>query len=370
MRIPPVSPGLERAAGWAWRLLVCAAAVGATLFLLWYLKVIVLPAIIALTIAPALTPLAGRLRRLGLKRAAPGLALSVGIIVVAGLVSLITVSVAQEYDELAASVRQGLDDVTEWLEGPPLNLSLEGDRSLAQSIRDSWDQTSGYLVSGFRSGIAMVTGLVLCDCAALFHPSRRPRLVARHRGPRASGVKGERRPRGQRAWEVLGGYVRGTALIAAIDATLIGLGLWILGVPLVFALSVLIFLGAFIPSVGATLSGIVAVLVALADGGVTTALIALGIVLGVQVLEGNFLQPIIRPGRSSSSGNHLACRGRRQRPLRHCRCLPCRPDHCRSDCCPFIAQDRRTQSRHPWIDWPQGRAVTGAVVSALRCPTA
>ncbi len=294
MRIPPVSPGLERAAGWAWRLLVCAAAVGATLFLLWYLKVIVLPAIIALTIAPALTPLAGRLRRLGLKRAAPGLALSVGIIVVAGLVSLITVSVAQEYDELAASVRQGLDDVTEWLEGPPLNLSLEGDRSLAQSIRDSWDQTSGYLVSGFRSGIAMVTGLVLA-IALLYFILRDGRALWRGivaLAPPESRASVDHA--GQRAWEVLGGYVRGTALIAAIDATLIGLGLWILGVPLVFALSVLIFLGAFIPFVGATLSGIVAVLVALADGGVTTALIALGIVLGVQVLEGNFLQPIIQ----------------------------------------------------------------------------
>jgi putative heme transporter len=99
---------------------------------------------------------------------------------------------------------------------------------------------------------------------------------------------------GRRAWDVLGGYVRGTALIAAIDATLIGLGLWLLGVPLVFALTVLIFLGAFVPFVGATLSGLVAVLVALADGGLMTALIALAIVLGVQFLEGNFLQPIIQ----------------------------------------------------------------------------
>ena len=294
MRIPPVSPGLDRAAGWAWRLLVCAAAVGATLFLLWYLKVIVLPAIIALTIAPALTPLADRLRRLGLKRAAPGLALSVGIIVVVGLVSLVTVSVAREYDELAASVHQGLDDVTDWLEGPPLNLALEDDQSLGQSIRDSWDQTSGYLLSGVRSGISVITGLVLA-IALLYFILRDGRGLWRSivalapPGSRAS-VDGA----GRRAWEVLGGYVRGTAFIAAIDATLIGLGLWILGVPLVFGLSVLIFLGSFIPFVGATISGSIAVLVALADGGVTTALIAVGIVLGVQFLEGNFLQPIIQ----------------------------------------------------------------------------
>jgi predicted PurR-regulated permease PerM len=285
---------LDRAAGWAWRLLVCAAAAGVILFLLWYLKVIVLPAIIALTIAPALTPLADRVRRLGLKRGAPGIALGIGILVVAGLVSLVTVSVAREYDELAVTVRQGLNDVTDWLEGPPLNLSLEGDRSLGQSIRDSWDQTSGYLVSGVRSGLSVITGLVLA-VALLYFILRDGRAL--WRGIVALVPPGSRASvdsAGQRAWEVLGGYVRGTALIAAIDATLIGLGLWILGVPLVFALSVLIFLGAFIPFVGATISGIVAVLVALADGGVTTALIALAIVLGVQFLEGNFLQPIIQ----------------------------------------------------------------------------
>jgi putative heme transporter len=99
---------------------------------------------------------------------------------------------------------------------------------------------------------------------------------------------------GQRAWAVLGGFVRGTVLIAAIDAVLIGIGLWILGVPLAFALSVLIFLGAFVPFVGATITGLIAVLVAFADGGLTIALIALGIVFGVQFIEGNFLQPIIQ----------------------------------------------------------------------------
>ena len=83
---------------------------------------------------------------------------------------------------------------------------------------------------------------------------------------------------GRRAWAVLGGYVRGTAMIAAIDATLIGVGLWILDVPLAFALAVLVFLGAFIPFVGAFMSGLVAVLVAFADGGWTIALIVLGII--------------------------------------------------------------------------------------------
>ena len=294
MRIPTVPPALDRAAGWSWRLLACGGAVGVVLVLLWYLQVIVLPAIVALTIAPALTPLADGLRKRGLGRAAPALALAVGLLVVAGLVSLVTVSVAQEYDELADAVRQGLDDLVDWLEGPPLNLALEGDQDLGDAIGGAWDEASGYLVSGVRSGISVITGIVLA-VALLYFVLRDGRdMWQRILGRFSPASRANVDEAGRRAWAALGGYIRGSALIATVDATLIGLGLWILGVPLVFALAVLIFLGSFIPFVGATISGMVAVLVALADGGATIALIALGIVLGVQFLEGNFLQPIIQ----------------------------------------------------------------------------
>jgi predicted PurR-regulated permease PerM len=275
-------------------LLVCVAAVGAVLALFWYLQVIVLPAIIALTVAPALTPLDDRLRRLGLGRAAPGLTLLVGILVVLGLVSLVTAAVAEEYDSLSDAFREGVDDLTEWLEGPPLNLSLNDDRSLGDSLRDAWAESSDYLVSGVRSGLELITGLVLA-VALLYFILRDGqalwRRVLRLFSP-ASRASVDRA--GRRAWDTLSGYIRGAALIALIDATLIGLGLWILGVPLAFALAVLIFLGAFVPFVGATVTGLVAVLVAFADGGMTMALIALGIVVGVQFVEGNFLQPIIQ----------------------------------------------------------------------------
>jgi predicted PurR-regulated permease PerM len=290
--VPTVPIGLDRAAGWAWRLLVCALAVGALVALLWYLRVIVLPVIVALTIAPALLPLADRLRAAGLGRAAPGTALLLGVVLIAGLVAIVTASIVQEYDELGASVRAGLDDLTDRLEGDPLNVSL--DRDLDTSVRSAWRRSSSYLVSGARSGLAVLTGLVLV-VALLYFILRDGRalwlrIVAQL--PEAERARVDRA--GEHAWRVLAGYVRGTALIAAIDATLIGIGLWILGVPLAFALAVIIFLGAFIPFVGATLSGLIAVLVALADGGPLIALIALGIVLGVQFLEGNFLQPIIQ----------------------------------------------------------------------------
>jgi putative heme transporter len=291
-RVPIVPLGLDRAAGWAWRLLVCTAAVVAVIALLWYLRVIVLPAIVALTIAPALAPLEARLRRAGLGRSAAAGALVIGLVVVAGLVAIVTASVVQEYDELVASVRQGLDDLTEWLEGDPLNVSF--DRDLDSSVREAWQEASTYLVSGARSGVAVLTGIVLV-VALLYFILRDGQALWRRIVERLpEGERPRFRRAGEEAWRVLGGYVRGTATIAAIDATLIGIGLWILGVPLAFALAVIIFLGAFIPFVGATLSGLIAVLVALADGGPVIALIALGIVLGVQFLEGNFLQPVIQ----------------------------------------------------------------------------
>ena len=294
MPIPPVPTGLERAAGWSWRLLVCAAAAFAVLALLAYLDVIVLPALVAITIAPALTPLARVLRARGFGRAAPAIALVTGLLVLAALVTIVTASISASYEDLQASARQGYEDVLERLEEPPFNLSLEQQRDVGASLQRAWRGGATYVVSGARSTASVVAGLLLA-VILLFFILRDGRAfwdgIVR-RFPAASRASVDRA--GERAWYVLGGFVRGTALIAAIDATLIGIGLWILGVPLVFALAVLIFLGSFIPFVGATITGLVAVLVALADGGLTTALLALAIVLGVQFLEGNFLQPVIQ----------------------------------------------------------------------------
>ena len=271
--LPPVPASVERAAAWSWRVLVCAAAGLAVLALLWYLRVIVVPIMVALTIAPTLAPLAEWLRQRRLERPAPTLALLAGLAVVAALIAIVTSSVLAQYDELVDSVSEAVDSIVDRLEDEPFNLSLDRTEDVRSSLADSWRDASGYAASGVQAGIGLVTGLVLAvamlyfilrDGAAFwawilrrFAPETRP-LIDRA---------------GRRAWAVLGGFVRGTALIAAIDATLIGIGLWLLGVPLAFAL---------------------AVLVAFADGGWEIGLAALAVVVAVQFLEGNFLQPIIQ----------------------------------------------------------------------------
>jgi putative heme transporter len=292
--LPPVPPNLVRAADWSWRLLLCAAALLSVLTVLWYLRVIVLPIMLALTIAPALAPVAERLRSVRLERPAAALALLTGLAVVAGLIAIVTTSVLAQYNELADSVSRAVDDITDRLEGEPFNLSLERTEDLQSSLADSWREASGYAASGLQAGVGLLTGLVLA-IAVLYFVLRDGAAfwawILRRFAP-------ENRPvidrAGRHAWAVLGGFVRGTSLIAAIDASLIGIGLWLLGVPLAFALAVLVFLGAFVPFVGAFVSGLVAVLVAFADEGWEIGLAALAVVLAVQFIEGNFLQPIIQ----------------------------------------------------------------------------
>ena len=97
----------------------------------------------------------------------------------------------------------------------------------------------------------------------------------------------------RRCYTALSGYVRGLVLVGIADATMIGLGLSILGVPLVAPLMLLTFLAAFVPLIGAFTAGLAAVLIALVSGGIGTALIVLGLVIAVQQIEGHLLYPII-----------------------------------------------------------------------------
>ena len=279
--MPPVPANVQLLAAWSWRLLVCAAAVVAVLALLWYVRVIVVPAMIALTLAPALTPLAERLRQLRLERPA-------------GLIAIVTASVLAQYEELRAAVSSAVDDITNRLEGEPFNLSFDQTEDFQATLGDSWRDVSGYLASGVQAGIGLVTGLVLALALLYFVLRDGQELwqwTLRRLPPETRPVADRA---GRRAWDVLGGYIRGTVIIAAIDAVLIGIGLWLLGVPVAFALAVLVFLGAFVPFVGAFVSGLVAVLVAFADEGWMIALATLVLVIAVQLIEVNFLQPIIQ----------------------------------------------------------------------------
>ena len=293
MNVPPVSQNLERAAAWAWRLVVCAAALAVVLALVWYLRVVALPIAIALTIAPALSPVASWFRaRRHLEKPAAALALLTGLAVVALLVAIVAVSVVQQFDELVDSVERAVDDLVAQLESEPFDLALAGD--LQSALEDSWREASSYAASGVQAGAGLVTGIALAVAMLYFVLRDGAGLWASilRRIPPDARPAADRA--GRRAWDALGGFVRGTTQVATIDALLIGIGLMVLGVPLALALAVLVFMGSFVPYVGAFASGLVAVLVGFADGGWELALAVLALVVAVQLLEGTFLQPAIQ----------------------------------------------------------------------------
>jgi predicted PurR-regulated permease PerM len=176
-------------------------------------------------------------------------------------------------------------------------LSTARTDELESSLGDAWREASGHAAAGVQTGAGIVAGVVLSVAMLYF--------ILREGEALWSGLLRRCRPderdavdrAGRRAWDVLAGFVRGTAMVATIDAVLIGVGLWLLDVPLALALAVLVFMGSFVPYVGAFVSGLVAVLVGFTDGGWELAVAVLVLVLGVQFVEGTFLQPMIESRR-------------------------------------------------------------------------
>jgi predicted PurR-regulated permease PerM len=203
--------------------------------------------------------------------------------------------VAGQSAALVQSVVTGINQIEKWLTGPPLNLHIAGGLgALAGRLQQIAPAINSGVLTGLSTlGSALLT-LVLTIVLAFLFVKDGARFVPWLRrvtgdpaGPHLDAVL-------YRSWRVLSGFIRIQALVGLIDAVLIGLGLFFLGVPLALPLAVLIFFAAFIPIVGATVTGALAVLIALVGHGLTTALIALAIVLTVQQLEGNVLSPILQ----------------------------------------------------------------------------
>ena len=295
-RIDPVPLPLQRAAGWSWRLLVIGAAVWISLLVMARLSVVMLPLFIALVLATLCVPPAKRLQARGVPDG-----VAAGIVVIGGLTAIVALLAAlapgfvEEIGRLRPTVEQGIDSVLAQLE----TFGYDRDRlnDLIEQARGQLSGSSSAILSGLAGGVAAalsgIAGIALLVVLLFFFVKDADDItdwmISRTPAHRRDVVTAV----GHRAWQALSGYVRGTAAIAAIDAIAIGIGLAIIGVPLVLPLAVLVFLGAFLPVVGALLAGLIAVLVALADGGLQTAAIVLLLIVAVQQVEGNVLQPMI-----------------------------------------------------------------------------
>ena len=291
VKVPPVLAG---AAAWSWRLLVVGAAATMIVYVLIRLYVVVVPVLLALFLAAALEPLVARLRRRGWP---PSLATAVVFVATLAALSLLVgwigANVADELDDVGNRVEAGVDEVRGWLQDEPLNLSPERLDQLEDDLRNSLGTGGGGLVRRARAATEAFGGVVLFLFTLFFVMKDGFRMSDWFKDRIAPPHRHDVVALATRARRIMRLYLVATALTGLIDGILIGIALLVLGVPLVLPLAVLTFLGGFFPIVGATLAGLVAALVALVDGGFTTALLVVGATVLVQQIEGNLLQPLI-----------------------------------------------------------------------------
>jgi len=289
---------LAGAAAWSWRLLLVGAAGTMIAFVLIQLYVVVVPVILALFLAAALEPLVARLRRHGWPPALAAAVVFFGTLAVLGLLfAWIGTQVAEELSDVGDRVDEGLDEVRQWLQGDPFNLSPERLSQLEEDLKGSLSSGGGGGGAGVAKGARTVTevfgGLVLMLFTLFFVLKDGFRMADWFKERIAPAQRDDAVELAGRSRKIMRLYLIATGLTGLIDGVLIAIALLVLGVPLVLPLAVLTFLGGFFPLVGATLAGLVATLVALVDGGFTTALLVLGATILIQQIEGNLLQPLI-----------------------------------------------------------------------------
>ncbi|MGY1651222.1 AI-2E family transporter [Geodermatophilus sp. SYSU D01119] len=292
-----VPSGLRTAAAWSWRVIAVLAGLYVLLYLAAYVAVVIVPVMVALLLAALLQPGAASLIRRGWPRSlAAFLMLLVGLTVVAGIITLVIERFSAGFSDLADQVSQGLDQIRDFVvETFPVT-----QRQIDEAITSAQDAivsnqetlTSGAITTATTVG-EVFTGIVLALFTLFFFLKDGRSIWLWLVGLFPRDARAYLDEAARRSWRTLISYVRATVAVALVDAVGIGIGLAILGVPLVIPLAALVFLGAFIPIIGSFLAGSVAVLVALVAVGPIKALIALAIVVLVMQIEGHVLQPLL-----------------------------------------------------------------------------
>ncbi|MEV7456210.1 AI-2E family transporter [Pseudarthrobacter oxydans] len=295
-RANPWQDGLGRVSIRAGQLLMLLALTAVLIYGLIQVRLVVIPLLLALILAAAIAPLVNWLRRKGWpSAAATGFSFLLLLLALGGLVTAIVFAVIGQSGELARSATAGFDQVYAFVRTGPIPVDDQQIQQARDAVLDFvTSSTAGAgVVTGLSAAGTFITGALLMAVILFFFLKDGERIWAfilrAFKGTRL--VKARRV--GQDSLAVLGGYVRGTAIVAIVDAFFIGLALVVLGVPLALPLAAIVFIGAFIPLVGATLAGVLAALVALVANGPVTALIVIIVVIVVNQLEGNFLQPVV-----------------------------------------------------------------------------
>ena len=282
---------------WTVRLLVIGIGLVALFWVMGQLWSILLPILLGLLLATILWPPV-RLMRKKIPNALAAMLALLGLIVVAfGLIAVLAPQVTSQAQELVDRASAGLSSLQSWAAGPPFNLGPDALGGLldkgVKELQNNSQQIAGVVIGSLGAiGSAVVTfvlALVLCFFILKDGPRFVPWLQT---WINPSGGK-HFAELSDRVWTALGQYVWSQAAVALVDGVFIGVGVWLLGVPFALPIAVLTFIGGFVPIVGAFVAGAIATLVALVSNGIWTAVAVLAIVLVVQQLEGNVMQPIL-----------------------------------------------------------------------------
>jgi predicted PurR-regulated permease PerM len=290
--------GVDLAAAWAWRFVIIAIALLMILLALRHFEFVVFPVLIALFLTALGNPVVGWLDRLGLPRKVGALLVVVlGLATIGLLLTFVGTQVSSGIDDLSGQVVDGLEEIRHWLQTGPLHVTdSQIDNMISESQKFVTDQGKDLASRVTTIGSAVgeiVAGIFLVLFSTYFFLADGERIWAWvvRLFPRTARLRAD--SSGRVAFKSLTQFVRATVIVAATDA--VGVMIWaaVLGLPFISAIGVLVFLGAFVPMVGATVSGFVAILVALVAKGPITALLMLAGVVVVQQIEAHLLQPFL-----------------------------------------------------------------------------
>ncbi len=289
---------LRVAAAYSWRLLVVSAAAVVVALVVSRLWLVFLSLVLALFGTALLRPPVQALKARGWPPAAAAAGgLAAAFAVLAGLMLLVVPPFISQLEELGVSLRRGVNTVRDWLIEGPLDLSRRQLDEYVAEAADQLRQNSDAIIDGVLSGAQFAGSVVAAVAIALvvtfFFLKDGDDMVDWLIGVFGRRHEAALRDLGARIWETLSGYLRGMTAVALFDAVFIGLALAVIGVPAALPLAVFTFFGAYIPIVGAVVTGLAAVLVALVSLGLAEALVVLAAVAIVQQVESNLLQPLV-----------------------------------------------------------------------------
>lgn len=286
---------LGRAAIRATQMLLVLAVIVVAVFGLTQVSLAVLPLLLAFILSSALWPLVRLARKVMSAMLAAWSVFLGSLVVIGGVVAGIVFAVRAEWSGLVDQAIQGFQQLQGMVRDLPLQVSQHQIDDGVNAVTDflTSSQFGAGALTGLSAAGSFFTGLVLLLVILFFFLKDGDKIWSFFMSWIPESHEPKWRASGTRTVETLGGYVRGTAIIAAVDAAGIGIALWILQVPLALPLAVIVFITSFIPMVGATFAGILATLIALVANGPVVALIVLGVVILVNQLEGNFLQPVV-----------------------------------------------------------------------------